>query len=287
MKRLLIIFVALVFILFSNASNQPTVELLDEDTIKMIFTENGTVSASQLSSVTNTTMPEVRVVSTILSANCTQEMSWYKETLYEPQYYIFAPHLSGKDCLCQEEMYRKTKWEYYMFGYLYQPQMAWKVNTGWVEYDKCLATNCYTSGMLKLGEVQFIDSLKDWEPKYDAEIVVYLDDERNELHFDEDTTEQKVGNMTVQFNPKLECDAGEVVIYNNEVKHARKYSEFSYYLHEAQTDFRKRIENRDYIVSEISNFIEDKVEGCSVVNGDAVCAPSKESTYTTILLNLD
>lgn len=288
MKRLAILIVVALLVILAQSANSPKVELINNETLKITFTENGTVSADTLSSVAKTSMPQVRVVSSLLSANCSKDIYQYTETIYSPEYYIFAPNLSGKDCLCpSSDMYRKTDWKFYMFGYLYEPTKAYSVNTGWVEYDKCLATNCYTSGMMPMGEIRFAHPNQEWAASYDAEIVVYLDDERNELHFDEDTLEQKVGNLTVQFNPKLECDAGDVVIYNNEVKHYEKYAAFAWDMEQAKTDFRFRIEGRDATIGEINAFLSDEVAGCKVVEGKIKCAPTKESGITTIFLNLD
>lgn len=285
-KNLLIIVAIILIFLILPRVSQPSIELQD-DAIKMTFSGNGTVSSEAISEVAKKQMPEIKVVSSLISANCSKGIYQYTETVYSPEYYIFAPTLSGNDCLCPSEMYRKTDWQFYMFGSLYEPTKAYSVNTGWVEYDKCLATNCYTSGMAKMKDVTYLHPNMDWEKSYEAEIVVYVGGERNELHFDDKITEQKIGDMTVQFRPELECNSGDLIIYGDAVKHYSKYQAFASDMELSKTDFRTRIEKRNEIIGEIDALLEDQVPECRLSGQEVVCSPEKESTYTTIFLNLD
>ncbi len=271
--------VILVFlIVIANTTNSPMIQNLGNGTVEITTSKNINISPSEFIDKANASIPEVQILSTVKS-QCRWHIYPYQEDLYTPEYYIFSPTYAPvtQSCSCPDDMYMKTAWKYYMFGYLYQPEKALNVS-GWVvPFQQCLATNCYTSGLLSIGSVTHLDPTTSWQKKYDANASVYVGATRYDETFSENNLSAGVDGVKMNYSASFDCayPQGDLVVFNGQVKHHDAYNKVTSAIERAKGDFKYRVESREEILSSIDAFLNDTVADCRVDGNYVSCDTSQ------------
>lgn len=199
--------------------------------------------------------------------------------LYKPERYLFSPTLSGDTCQCPYDMYTHSEWEYRMFGSLYQPQMSYNVSTGYIPLDQCIATNCYTSGLVPIGKTYFL------HPKSPVikRMITEIDVNGKKITLTDGILEETSDNITVGFDGEIRCSETDFVVYENEVKHTDPYIALWAEQYMIKNYFRYRIENRDNVIEDMNSLLEDKVEDCVYSNMGVRCKAEIVGDYTVMV----